>query len=78
MKKVLLGIAMLAMIVGCTKYASQEQLDELQAREDAVTSLKEEVKDMQTEKASLIDEKADKEATIEELETEISNLEKGL
>ncbi|MEA1913112.1 MAG: hypothetical protein U9N06_04670 [candidate division WOR-3 bacterium] len=75
MKKALLVFAIFALMVGCTKYASQEQLDELQARKDAVESLKSEIKSAQEKKADLEDEKIARQEKVEELEKEIAELE---
>ena len=76
MKKVLLVIAVLVLIAGCTKYASQEQLDELNARSGAVEALKSEIKSAQGEKADLTTEKEMLEDEIMKLEEEIAELEK--
>jgi len=76
MKKVLLVIAVLALIVGCTKYASQEQLDELNARSGAVEALKSEIKSAQEEKVDLADEVKMLEDEIMKLEEEVAELEK--
>lgn len=75
MRKVLLVIAILALIVGCTRYASQEQLDELQAREDAVAALKTEVKDTQKDIADLMDEQKMKEDELAECKEKITEIE---
>lgn len=75
MRKVLLVIAILALIVGCTRYASQEQLDELQAREDAVAALKTEVKDTQKDIADLMDEQKMKEDELAECKEKIAEIE---
>jgi len=78
MKKLILAIAIFALMAGCTKYASQEQLDELQARKEAVAALKSDVKDAQKEKVNLMDEKRVKEERIAELKEGISELEEKL
>jgi len=75
MRKVLLVIAILALIVGCTRYASQEQLDELQARKDAVAALKTEVKDTQKDIADLMDEQKMKEDELAECKEKIAEIE---
>jgi peptidoglycan hydrolase CwlO-like protein len=68
-------IAILALIVGCTRYASQEQLDELQARKDAVAALKTEVKDTQKDIADLMDEQKMKEDELAECKEKIAEIE---
>lgn len=75
MRKVLLVIAILALIVGCTRYASQEQLDELQVRKDAVAALKTEVKDTQKDIADLMDEQKMKEDELAECKEKIAEIE---
>lgn len=75
MRKVLLVIAILVLIVGCTRYASQEQLDELQARKDAVAALKTEVKDTQKDIADLMDEQKMKEDELAECKEKIAEIE---
>lgn len=78
MKKVLLGIALIVLIAGCTTYASQEQMDELNARRDAVESLKMEIKGKQETKANMEEEVTMMEERIAELEEEIAELEEKL
>ncbi|TEU01036.1 MAG: hypothetical protein E3J23_01215 [Candidatus Stahlbacteria bacterium] len=75
MRKVLLVIAILVLIVGCTRYASQEQLDELQVRKDAVAALKTEVKDTQKDIADLMDEQKMKEDELAECKEKIAEIE---
>ena len=75
MRKVLLVIAILVLIVGCTRYASQEKLDELQARKDAVAALKTEVKDTQKDIADLMDEQKMKEDELAECKEKIAEIE---
>lgn len=75
MRKVLLVIAILALIVGCTRYASQEQLDELQVRKDAVAALKTEVKDTQKDIADLMDEQKMKEDELAKCKEKIAEIE---
>lgn len=75
MRKVLLVVAILALIVGCTRYASQEQLDELQARKDAVAALKTEVKDTQKDIADLMDEQKMKEDELAKCKEKIAEIE---
>ncbi|MCK4321547.1 hypothetical protein KAX08_03390 [candidate division WOR-3 bacterium] len=75
MRKVLLVIAILALIVGCARYASQEQLDELQLRKDAVAALKTEVKDTQKDIADLMDEQKMKEDELAKCKEKIAEIE---
>lgn len=75
MRKVLLVIAILVLIVGCTRYASQEQLDELQAGKDAVAALKTEVKDTQKDIADLMDEQKMKEDELAKCKEKIAEIE---
>lgn len=74
MKKLLVGVLAILLMVGCTQYASQEQMDELAARELAVNGLKAEVADAEGTLSDLEMEKADNEAKLSELETEVAEL----
>ena len=78
MKKFIVVLVVLALLVGCTRYASQEQLDELEAREGAVESLKTQVKDTQKEKGDLMGEIEMKEDELEECEEKIAEIEKKI
>jgi nucleoid-associated protein YgaU len=74
MKKLLVGVFSILLMVGCTQYASQEQMDELSAREQAVIGLRAEVADAEGSLSDLEMEKSDNEAKLNELETEVAEL----
>jgi nucleoid-associated protein YgaU len=74
MKKFLVVLVTIVLMVGCTQYASQEQMDELAARELAVEGLRAEVADAEGTLSDLEMEKADKETTLSELETDVAEL----
>ncbi len=74
MKKLLVGVLSILLMVGCTQYASQEQRDELAAREQAVIGLRAEVADAEGSLSDLEMEKSDNEAKLSELETEVADL----
>ena len=74
MKKLLVGVLAILLMVGCTQYASQEQMDELAAREQAVNGLRAEVSDAEGTLSDLETKKADNDATLSELETEVADL----
>jgi len=74
MKKILVGIMTILLLVGCTQYASREQMDELAARELAVNGLRSEVADAEGTLSNLEMEKSDKETKLGELETGIAEL----
>jgi nucleoid-associated protein YgaU len=74
MRKVLLGLVAILLMVGCTQYASQEQMDELAAREEAVMALRSEVADAEGDLSGLEMEKADNETKLSELETDVAEL----
>jgi nucleoid-associated protein YgaU len=74
MKKLLVGVLAILLIVGCTQYASQEQMEELAAREQAVNGLRAEVEDAEETLSDLEMEKSDNEARLGELETEVAEL----
>ncbi len=74
MKKLLVGVLAVVLMVGCTHYASQEQMDELAAREQAVNGLRSEVEDAEGTFSDLEMKKADNDATLSELETEVGEL----
>ncbi len=78
MKKVILVMIVLALMFGCTRYASQEQLDELNALEEAVSTLEAEVKDAQTEKADLMDKIEMKEEELMNCEEKVAEIEKKI
>lgn len=75
MKKVILVMIVLVLMFGCTRYASQEQLDELNALEEAVSTLEAEVKDAQTEKADLMDKIEMKEEELMNCEEKVAEIE---
>jgi nucleoid-associated protein YgaU len=74
MKKLLVGVLAILLMVGCTQYASQEQMEELAAREQAVNGLRSEVADAEETLSDLEMEKSDNEAMLSELEMEVSEL----
>lgn len=74
MKKLLVGVLAILLLVGCTQYASKEQMDELAARELAVNGLRAEVADAEETLSDLEMQKADNEAKLSELETEVAEL----
>jgi len=74
MKKLLVGVLAIVLMVGCTQYASQEQMDELTAREQAVNGLRSEVTDAEGTLSDLGIQKADNDAILSELETEVAEL----
>ena len=74
MKKLLVGVLSILLMVGCTQYASQEQRDELAARELSVNELKDEVSDAQGNLSDLEMKKSDNEVKLSELETEVAEL----
>jgi len=74
MKKLLVGVLAILLMVGCTQYASQEQMDELAAREQAVNGLRSEVTDAEGNLSDLGMKKSDNEATLNELETDVAEL----
>ena len=74
MKKLVVGVLAILLMVGCGKYASQEQMDELAARELAVNGLRAEVADAEGTLSDLEMEKSDNEAKLSELETEVTEL----
>ncbi len=78
MKKVILVMIVLALMFGCTRYASQEKLDELNALEEAVSTLEAEVKDAQTEKADLMDKIEMKEEELGNCEEKVAEIEKKI
>jgi len=78
MKKVILVMIVFALMFGCTRYASQEQLDELNALEEAVDALEVQVKDAQMEKAELMDNIEMKEDELMECEEKIAEIEKKI
>jgi septal ring factor EnvC (AmiA/AmiB activator) len=78
MKKVILVMIVLALMFGCTRYASQEQLDELNTMEEAVEALEAQVKDAQMEKSDLMDKIEMKEEELMDCEEEISEIEKKI
>ena len=74
MKKLLVGVLTILLMVGCTQYASQEQMDELAAREQAVDGLRAEVEDAEGTLSDLEMEKSDNEVKLGELVTEVAEL----
>ncbi len=74
MKKLLVGVLSILLMVGCTQYASQEQMDELAARELSVNELRDEVADAQGNLSDLEMEKSDNEAKLSELENDVAEL----
>ena len=74
MRKFVLGLVAILLMVGCTQYASQEQMDELAARELAVEGLRSEVAEAEGTLSDLEIEKSDKESELSELETDVAEL----
>ena len=74
MKKLLVGVLAILLIAGCTQYASQEQMEELAAREQAVNALRAEVEDAEGTLSDLEMSKSDNEATLNDLEAEVAEL----
>ncbi len=74
MKKLLVGVLAILLMIGCTQYASQEQMDELAAREQAVNGLRAEAEDAEATLSDLEMEKSDNGARLSELETEVAEL----
>jgi len=74
MKKLLVGVLAILLMVGCTQYASQEQMEELAAREQAVNGLRAEVGDAEGTLSDLEMTKSDNEATLSDLEAEVAEL----
>ena len=74
MKKLLVGVLAILLMVGCTQYASQEQMEELAAREQAVNGLRAEVEDAEGTLSDLEMAKSDNETTLSELEAEVAEL----
>ncbi|MBN1694825.1 LysM peptidoglycan-binding domain-containing protein [candidate division WOR-3 bacterium] len=74
MKKLLVGVLSIFLMVGCTQYASREQMDELTAREQAVIGIRAEVADAEGTLSDLEMDKSDNEAKLNELETEVVEL----
>jgi nucleoid-associated protein YgaU len=74
MKKLLVGVLAIILMVGCTQYASQEQMDELAAREQVVNGLRSEVADAEGTLSDLQIQKADNDAELSELEGEVAEL----
>ncbi|MEJ2354771.1 MAG: LysM domain-containing protein, partial [candidate division WOR-3 bacterium] len=69
-----MGLVAILLMVGCTQYASQEQMDELAARELAVEGLRSEVAEAEGTLSDLEMEKSDKESELSELETDVAEL----
>jgi len=74
MKKFFVVVVTILLMVGCTQYASREQMDELSAKESAVEGLRAEVADAEGTLSDLETEKADKETKLGELETDVAEL----
>jgi nucleoid-associated protein YgaU len=74
MKKLLVGVLAIILMVGCTQYASQEQMDELAAREQAVNGLRSEVADAEGNLSDLQIQKADNDAELSGLEADVAEL----
>jgi nucleoid-associated protein YgaU len=74
MKKLLVGVLGILLMIGCTQYASQEQMEELAAREQAVNGLRTEVVEAQETLSDLEMDKSDNEAKLSGLEAEVSEL----
>jgi hypothetical protein len=74
MKKLLVGVLAILLMVGCTQYASKEQMDELAAREQTVIGLRAEVEDTEGTLSDLEMKKADDEVRLDELETDVAEL----
>jgi nucleoid-associated protein YgaU len=74
MKKLLVGVLAILLMVGCTQYASQEQMEELAAREQAVNALRSEVEGAEGTLSDLEMDKSDNEARLSELEAEVAEL----
>ncbi len=74
MKKFFVVVVTILLMVGCTQYASREQMDELAAKELAVEGLRAEVADAEGALSDLEMDKADKETKLDELETDVAEL----
>lgn len=74
MKKLLVGVLAIFLIVGCTQYASNEQMDELTAREQAVNSLRSEVAEAEGTVSDLETKKSENDTKISELESDVDEL----
>ena len=79
LKKVLLGALVLLFIVGCgPKQATDEQISELQEKQQSVQTLDTGIKNFDQQKQDLQKQKVEKENTIEELQKQKDELEKKL
>jgi len=74
MKKLLVGVLAILLMVGCTQYASQEQMDELAAKEQAVEGLRSEVADAEGNLSELETQQTENDARLSELEAEVGEL----
>jgi nucleoid-associated protein YgaU len=74
MKKLLVGVLAILLMVGCTQYASQEQMDELAAKEQAVEGLRSEVADAEGNLSELETQQSENDARLSELEAEVGEL----
>jgi nucleoid-associated protein YgaU len=74
MEKLLVGVLAILLMVGCTQYASQEQMNELAAREQAVNGLRSEVADAGGTLSDLQMQKSGNDAELRELEAEVAEL----
>jgi nucleoid-associated protein YgaU len=74
MKKLLVGVLAILLMVGCTQYASQEQMDELAAKEQAVEGLRSEVADAEGNLSELETQQSENDARLSELESEVGEL----
>jgi hypothetical protein len=61
--------------IGCTKYASEEDLQNLETSKQAALSAESKVDELNSEKAELIQLKADKEAELQAVQAEKSKVE---
>ena len=65
-------------LIGCTKYASQEELQQLNNLKSEVSQLEKEIKSKEQEKAKLQKEIADRDAKIKKLQEEKEKVQKRL
>ncbi len=61
--------------IGCTKYASEEDLQNLETSKQAALSAESKVDDLTSDKAELVQQKADKEAELQAVLAEKSKVE---
>jgi len=66
------------MFTGCTPKATQEQLDQIKALNDQVSSLQKTIQDQEAQKAKLQREVADKDAKLKQCETDKQTVQQRL